>query len=422
MALMQRLADDQDIAARRARWVGEACLLLIPPMLLHARAVAEGAIVVIDLLFVLRCAARGDWAWLRRPELLAGLLLCAWVALTSALGPAPGHAVPQALAVVRFWLLVAALSQWLLARARARRWLWWMVAASAAWIGVQTWEQYLTGTNILGYARWGDGSLTGPFYGPRAGPAFVVLLYPALLPPVLALLARRPVWARLGGGALAVLGVVTLLLIGQRMPALLGLLGLLVSGLLLRRLRPAAIAVVVAAVVTLAALPVLSPPTEQKLVVHFLEQMGHFWQSPYGQLYVRAASIARAHPLFGQGFDGFRLVCDAPQYLDAQAQFGLPAVIGPDYGCTIHPHQFWLQAATDGGLPGLVLFAAVVLLWWRALLRGAWAGQDALRVALFVTVFDWLWPFASTSGFYNMPVSGWGFLMAGWGLALAREG
>jgi O-antigen ligase len=203
------------------------------------------------------------------------------------------------------------------------------------------------------------------------------------------------------------------------MPAVLGLFGLFVSLLLLRRLRPAALLAFAVGAVLLAALPIVSPPTYQKLVLHFLEQMDHFWQSPYGQIYVRAAAIALDHPWFGQGFDGYRLVCAAPAYAHAQALFGLPPIAGADEGCNIHPHQFWLQAASSAGWPGLLLFAAVVLAWLRRLAAGLWRSQDPLRVALFVTVLAWLWPLASTSGFYNMPIAGWGFLMAGWGLALA---
>jgi hypothetical protein len=286
---------------------------------------------------------------------------------------------------------------------------------------VECWQQYLLGADLFGYPRYGDGSLTGPFPGPRAGPAYVVLLPPALLPPVMALLTRAAMWQKLLGGLLAVLGIVTVVLIGQRMPALLGLFGLLVSALLLRRLRPAAFVALGVCAVTLAALPVVSPPTYQKLVLHFLQQMDQFWTSPYGQIYVRAAAIALTHPWVGQGFDGYRMVCADPAYAHAQAMFDLPALTVVDEGCNIHPHQFWLEAATSAGLPGLLLFAAVVVIWLRRLFVGLFASQNALRVGLFVTVLAWLWPLASTSGFYNMPIAGWGFLMAGWGLALAPE-
>jgi hypothetical protein len=405
---------------RRARAAAEICLLLVPLTLLHARAWAEGLLAVIDLLFLARCALARDWSWLRQPEFLLPLLLWFWLVICSGLGPIPGRSVPQALASLRYWVLVPALSQWVLAGG-GQRYLWWVIAASAAWIGVECWQQYLFGADLFGYPRYGDGSLTGPFPGPRAGPAYVVLLPPALLPPAMALLNRPVVWQKLLGGLLAVLGIVTVVLIGQRMPALLGLFGLLVSALLLRRLRPAAIVALGVCAATLAALPVVSPPTYQKLVLHFLQQMDQFWISPYGQIYVRAAAIALNHPIFGQGFDGYRMVCADPAYAHAQALFGLPPLSVADEGCNIHPHQFWLEAATSAGLPGLLLFTAIVITWLRRLAVGLFASQNALRVGLFVTVLAWLWPLASTSGFYNMPIAGWGFLMAGWGLALAPE-
>jgi O-antigen ligase len=406
-------------ATRRIRAAAELLLLLLPLALLHARAWAEALIAIIGVLFLVRCAREKNWAWLRRPEFFIPLLLCLWLVICSALGPIPGRAVPQALASLRYWLLVAALATWLLT-SNTRRGLRLVITASALWIGLECWQQYLTGRDLFGYTRYGDGSLTGPFPGPRAGPPFVVLLPPTLLPPVMALLNRPGLWQRLAGGVLAVLGIVTLLLIGQRMPALLGLFGLLVSALLLRRLRPAAVTALIVGGVTLAALPVISPPTYQKLVLHFLEQMDHFWISPYGQIYVRAAAIALAHPWFGQGFDGYRTVCAQPAYAHAQALFGLPPLTVVDEGCNIHPHQFWLEAATSSGIPGLLLFAAVVITWLRRLASGLWASQDALRVGLFVTTLAWLWPLASTSGFYNEPVAGWGFLMVGWGMALAE--
>ena len=43
----------------------------------------------------------------------------------------------------------------------ARRIAWWVLALSCLWIGVESWEQYLTGTNIFGDRRYGDGALTG---------------------------------------------------------------------------------------------------------------------------------------------------------------------------------------------------------------------------------------------------------------------
>jgi O-antigen ligase len=245
------------------------------------------------------------------------------------------------------------------------------------------------------------------------------MLYPALLPPVMTLLGRKTWPARLGGVLLAVFGVATLILIGQRMPALLGLLGLVAAGLLLPRFRLAVIAAMLAGGVLLASLPVISPPTYQKLVVHFLAQMRHFPESDYGQIYQLAGSMTAGHPVTGFGFDGFRVGCLDPRWT-AHPLLPVPQLIaaeGEAEGCALHPHNFWMEAAVTGGLPGLILFAAVAAMWlWRA---GYRLNADPLRVGLFAAVLEKLWPIASTNAFYTMPMAGWTFLVVGWALGLA---
>ena len=400
------------------RRFGLVCLLLLPITLLHVRAGAEALTSLIGVAFLLHCALTRNWDWRRRPWHALALITWAWVVLCSVIGIGGGKSLTQALVALRYWMLVPALDAWLLLDEAARRWLWRIVAACALWIALQSWLQYLTGSNLFGYPRWGDGALTGPFFGPRAGSPYAVVLFPALLPPVMALLAR-PTWpARIAGVLLAVLGIATVILIGQRMPTLLSLFGLAVAGLLLRRFRPAVLAAAAVGIVLLAALPVVSPPTYQKLVVHFLDQMGHFPQSDYGQIYIRAATMAEGSPATGFGLLGFRDGCDQPRWADHPA-IDTPQLTKPDgtsAGCALHPHNFWLEAAVIGGLPGLLLFAAVALLWlWRA---GGHLRGDALRVGLFVAVLLKLWPLAATNSFYAQPMAGWTFLVVGWALAL----
>ena len=69
------------------------------------------------------------------------------------------------------------------------------------------------------------------------------------------------------------------LLIGQRMPFLLTLLGLAVIGLLLPRLRWGVLAAGVA-VALLVASPVVAPSAHYRLVAKFSTQMEHFAVSP----------------------------------------------------------------------------------------------------------------------------------------------
>jgi O-antigen ligase len=235
-------------------------------------------------------------------------------------------------------------------------------------------------------------------------------------------LARREAWARAGAIALLVLGVATMLLIGQRMPALLMLLGLVVAALLLRPFRlPVLLAMLVGAVL-LAATPVISPPTFQKLVLHFIDQMRHFPTSNYGILYVRALVMLEAHPWLGLGVDGFRHGCADPAYFHGIAALGVSdAENGGLAGCNLHPHNYYLEIATDGGIPALLLFVGLITAWFRRLAHPVDAGR-AVPIALFVAALVQLWPLASTTALFVLPTAGWIFLTMGWALAEERAG
>ncbi len=408
------------VAAERA---GLAACYALPLALLHARAVAEMLIAAIDILFLLHVWAARDLAWLRRPFAWAACAWWTWLVLCSALGT--GGLLLGTLAI-RLPLLSIAMGEWLLPGgrgARHRHLLWLVLAAALAWIGLECWQQALTGHNLFGQPRWPDGALTGPFNKPRAGPAFILLFFPVLVP-----VAAQPGDAaglmRARGLLLAALGVATILLIGQRMPSVLMVLGLGITALLLPRLRVAVLAVCLCGAVLVAALPAVSPATHGKLVVRFSEQMRHFAASDYGLIFVRALGVVQLHPWTGLGFDGFRRGCADPRAMHGQPWLGVPDGRGGSGGrngglraCNLHPHNYYLEAADDAGWPGAALFAVLALTALVPLGRGLGQATQPLRAGLFAGALVALWPVASTSALTSMPNGGWVFLLIGLGFA-----
>ena len=399
---------------------------LLPVAFLHSRVAAEIGIALIDLAFLFTMARERQWHWLRQPWLVIALAWWLWETICSTpipplgLGASGWPGFIQALLLIRFIMLVAAMANWLLTTAAARRIAYLTLAFSALWIGLESWEQYLTGRNIFGDARWPDGSLTGPFWEPRAGAPYAHILCAAMLPAVIPLLNRPRRPARVFGIILAILGLATSVLIGQRMPSVLVLLALATACLFIPKLRPAAAIAVLAAAAVLAATPIISPPTYHKLVLHFISQMGRFEVSPYGELYVRAVTMALAAPWHGYGFLGFKDFCPGPQFGTGFPALGIAPTTLALAACNIHPHNFYLQALTDAGFPGLLLFAALNLAWLIALARGLWRNPDPLRVGLFVGVLTYAWPLASTDNFAVLPMIGWLIYMVGLGLAAAH--
>jgi O-antigen ligase len=402
------------------------CLvLLLPWFLLHARAAAEIGIDVAAAAFLLNCGVARDWRWLRRGWAPIALAWWGWLVLCTvwAVGAngQPWPALLQAVAVVRFLVFVAALERWVLADAASRRWFFRSLGLATLYVAVETLLQFATGQNSFGQPRSGDGELTGPFEKPRDAPTFVRMLFPALLPASAVLLASRRPTLRLAGGALIVAAMIVLVLIGQRMPVMLGVLGLLVAALLIRRLRRPVILAVAVGAGLIAASAVVAPPTFYRLVTKFSQQMENFGTSPYGLIAERAVAITEQHPWLGRGYDGYRTGCPEPRYWQDWHWPGDSAAVDATGAtlCLTHPHNFYLQAASDAGLPGLALFCWLAVAWLRQIARGGRFASNPLRIGLFVAALIQLWPLASTSPLVSLPIGGWFFLLLGAGLAEA---
>ncbi len=392
---------------------GLVATLLLPVFLMHGRGIAEALIVLIGLGFLARSMLTRDWTWLRRTWVRVGAAWWLWLMLCTAV--AGLGQLGQAAAVVRYLLLVAALEHWVLHDTAARTWLVRLLLAATLYIALQALVQFGAGRNLFGYPRGADGELTGPYENPRAGPPLSRLLFPALLPVASQWSAWPGFWAMAGIVPVAA-GVALLVLIGQRMPLLLTFLGLFTTALLLPRLRRVVIAALGTAGLLLGLTSLVSPPAFNRLVTKFTAQMQHLPDSHYGQIAARALAITRASPVVGAGFDGFRMRCADPAYFQGW---------GGDNGggaaiCVQHPHNHYLQALVEAGVPGLLLFSALVLAWLRGVGRGLWRNPDPLRVGLFVAVLMHEWPLASASAFTSMPLSGWFFVLLGLGLAEAR--
>ncbi len=397
--------------------------LLTPLLLMHGHAIADGLIAIADLCFLLRCAMLRDWRWLRSFWVPFGLAWWGWLVLCTFIAVrepgAGGGQLVLALANLRFLVFTAALEHAVLRAPQARRWLWQILAACVVWIAGSALIQFFFGRNLFGFPPGGDGELTGPFGMPRAAPPLSRILLPVLLPLAAGLLARKRLAATIGAYAVLLAGVCVMVLIGQRMPMLLTVFGLLVAASLLAQMRPVVLAACVAGAGLLAASAVISPPTYYRLVEKFAAQMAHFASSPYGQIYTRALEMGRQNQWTGLGYDGFRHFCAQPRYYRAT----FDAVLADGGGASIcfqHPHNFYVQAFVEGGIPGLLLFAALAIAWLIPLAQNLWRTPDPLRVGLFAAILIQLWPIASTSAFFSMPMGGWFFLLLGWAMAETR--
>jgi len=399
--------------------------MLVPIGLLHAWVLAEIAIAVTDALFLLHLAQIRDFAFARKPWFIAAMAYWVWVLLCSL--PFPGFTVDgwgmstfEAFAIIRLILFTVALQSWLLTTETHRRIAWALLAAAALWIGLECWQEYLTGSNLFGDHRWGDGSLTGPFYKPRAGDLYAHLLFLAALPPAIALISKPGRARPAAGYAILAVGVVTSILIGQRMGTVFTTLGLATSALFIPKLRRPALVIAALAVAVLLLTPLISPATHAKLVGETSTNLRHFSQSPYGELYTRATVMGLQSPIHGWGYNGFRAFCPLPRFTAGLPVLNIPPTSLQLAACNLHPHNFYLQSFADAGVPGLALFSIMMLTILITLAKNLWRNPDPLRVGILAFAVTFAWPLASTDEFPTLYMSGWLFFALGLGFALAQ--
>lgn len=415
--------------------LGLTATFLVPLFLTHFRGGAEVCLSLVGVFFLIRSLLVRQWKWIGQPWCIAAIiwwgwqLLCTLPVREAVEGGWAGFF--QAFAVVRFIIFAAALQMWTLALPKYRRWMCLSICICAAYIIMQMIIQAITGVNLFGMKRYFDGTLTGPYDKPRAAAPLSRMLLPILL--MLGAVwgekikqwGHNRLWA--WGGMLVILlgGCFIMALAGQRMPFLLMLFGLAIAGLYIRQIRPMIGILMILVPVILACVYFVSPGSFQHLVIKFHTQMSHFGSTLYAQIFVRAASMAYFHPWMGLGFDAYRHACVHPLYFRGwpvwSNQSGEGGGLIP---CVQHPHNHYLEALTQAGVIGLVLFAGMIIIWLITVARGLklpskadLAPHHAWRIGLFAAVFIQEWPIASTSSFVNLPLGGWFFLLLGIALA-----
>jgi O-antigen ligase len=380
------------------RQINLVLFALIPLLLLFSRGGADAAASIIGVSFLAVVIARRQWSLAAHP--LFAALLAIWLLLNLLVSPLavdPADSFSRSVVWLRFALLFAAATCWLI---QSRRDLKLVVAIWGVALAISIIDglvQVTTGTSLSGNPLYNTTRLTGPLDRPNIG-MFVARFGFPLLAAAPLLLGMRGRGLRVGASALAAaIGFVFILLTGERSAALLSVAALGVAGLgailIFPRYRIQVLVTLLLAGVSGGIIAAMSERIWFR-VVQLSTVLKNFSDSHYAELFGIGFDIWRSYPVFGAGMKNFQASCwaiSAPQVTD---------------GCPAHPHNAYIEWMAETGTIGLLSYLAFLVLVLAAawpLLRGSTVARvtGLLIAGCFVVL---LFPLVPTqSQFSNWP-------------------
>ncbi len=329
--------------------------LLLPLMLIYARAGIEVCCFLIGISFLWQSLQANKWRWLQSPFMPACVVLWLYLVLiVTPLALFPKAGLMEALLWFRLPLMFASLRYWVLAQPAARTTVGLFLGVLLTLIALDCVVQFFTGMSLSGHATLPHARLSGPFQRPQVGLYMAQLIVPAVafcLGAALMLRRRCVVMALL----LLAGVIITIVMTGERSAFLVTLLACGTTlGLVMlteKRLRLAGLGT---GIILLGAVGVLyaMSATIQLRAGQMFDTMGHYQQSDYGQLAAVAIGIGKQHIAHGVGLHGFRELCPILEF-HGESFRGL------------HPHNIYLELFAEAGLPGLILLLALIVILLR---------------------------------------------------------
>ncbi len=325
---------------------------ILPAMLLFWRGGAEVVVGLIGVSYLVVLASRRTWRVALYPPILA--LLATWLALNLLVSPLavdPGNSFSRSLLWIRFIVLFAAVSTWLVQSPRDVKLIIIAWASTIGFTVIDSLIQLLRGISLTGRPISGT-RLTGPLDRPNIGMFVARIGFPLVIGTAFLLIHSRTVStlkvAGIAGALLAGFGFI--LLTGERAASLLTLIAILTSLGLAILFAPSRYRLygVLLGVVTIGIIVIVGLSSSRILarIDSLLDILNNFWTSPYGELFAAGLQVWREYPLTGAGMKNYQSACQT--------------LLGDTLtdGCHPHPHNLYIEWLAETGIVGSLGFVA----------------------------------------------------------------
>ncbi len=386
--------------------------LLLPLATTIEKVPPEIAGSAVTILFLLRSIIFRKWDFLKNDWVRLGLGFWLFQMASCLWAYDARTAIVTGFIWGRFLFFGAAMAYWVLDDEKMHMKLLYSIMLALAYLSVDSIYQYYSGFDLLGKPKFSD-RLTGPFDMPRVGSAVLFLIFPLISYAICAPIQWQK---RLPYMLMSMLAVMTVIMSGDRSPAVLLLLEFVLLFLIFirnKKIIPYIALIVMIAFAIVLQLQILDRFSvsqhnyiADRQVGSTIDLIKNFSHSPYGLLTQDTIELIEKHWLLGVGAGNFRI------YL---CKMGNMKYF--DEGCLIHPHNTYLDVLSSVGLVGLAIYLLLIFSVLRRLYQklSVWS-SDALTSGIATGFMVRVWPIIFATA-YTRSYSGFTmWLMAGWAL------
>lgn len=332
---------------------------LIPLLLLFSRAIADGVLTLVGILFLVQSVQNRHYDWTKQPAFFILFGLWIWFIIGSIFAY---HNVSASLGVsfvyVRFLLFFFACTSWLLTDVDSLKLVIKIITITLVIAALDTLFQFMTGSPSIGENNKFGERLTSFLSRPNIGIYLAKLIFP-----ITGLWLWFAVEDKNNKGIILSITflafvITVIMLTGERTATALAVSAicgiLLILGISNKSFRWSVI-IGISGVSAILLLIASNSSFIHKRSMDFFTDVSNFQHSLYGQLFKASILVWQKFGFYlGVGIRQFREACPAIQDL------GLVTY------CDLHSHNIYLEILSESGIIGFALFCAfVILCLWK---------------------------------------------------------
>ena len=344
-----------------------ALLCFFPTSLFLGNAVIEITMSAIAILFIAHCTETKNFKWLKTDWVKIAFVFWAYICLRSLWANDPSISLARGAPFIRYVIFACAIAFWLLKD--NTKLILYSAFFAILFFGASAITQYFMGHDFFGTPPVDQKSyLRLTTY---SGKMYVGIMILMIFFPVAAYLISNnkkaaALYLLIAGSAI--------FLSGERTALLMLVLGLGILLLTIKKLRTQLPYIIIVVSVIITGVAITKANVIERQIASTYHDISTLSSNSYGLIYKSAFELFQSNPVFGIGLRHFQSECLSDNYHPSWLDPAQPHLTKA-YLCTTHPHNIYLELASETGIIGIILFLMMISCWFKF----AWRNRNQLK-------------------------------------------